>query len=80
MAVIREFYAYVAEERPGEEGLIAYQMGDTMMPLIGADLERMASLQPYAEAAGRMQNVPVRLVRFTKRTVIQTWTPPKAQQ
>ena len=48
MPLITEMWAYVAEEGEGEEGIISAQMGDTHMPLVGADSARMASLLPLA--------------------------------
>jgi hypothetical protein len=37
------------------------------MPLLGADMERIASLRPYAEMARAASGYPVRLVRYAHR-------------
>jgi hypothetical protein len=64
---IEAIYAWVATEPDGGEGICSMQIGDTHMPLVGADMDRMKSLRPHAEFIHKMGGYPVRLVRFGSR-------------
>lgn len=80
MPEITEMFAFVAEERPGEEGVIGAWLGDTCYPLVGADMAHADSLRDLAEQVGQQMGVPVRLVRFTTREVIEPiWPRPTRQ-
>jgi hypothetical protein len=64
---IDALFAWVATEPDGGEGVCSAQIGDIHMPLVGADMDRIKSLRPYAELARRASGYPVRLVRFAHR-------------
>jgi hypothetical protein len=66
---IEAIYAWVATEPDGGEGICsAQQLGSNLvMPLVGADIDRIKSLRPHAEAVRRITGYPVRLVRFGSR-------------
>ena len=64
---IEALYAWVATEPDGGEGVCSAQIGGMHLPLVGADMDRMKSLRPYAETVRRMSGYPVRLVRFSHR-------------
>lgn len=66
---IEALYAWVATEPDGGEGVIAGELPGMpgITPLVGADMDRMRSYRPYAEAARRNTGYPVRLVRFSRR-------------
>ena len=70
---IDALYAWVATEPDGGEGLCAASLPSPvngrmmMMPLIGADLDRIKSLRDYAEMTRKLTGYPVRLVRFSRR-------------
>lgn len=57
-------WAYVAEDADGEEGIIAYPTEIGIMPMVGADRERMRSLRRFAETAARERSKPVELRRY----------------
>jgi hypothetical protein len=61
---VHEIWAYVAEDAAGEEGIIAYPTAMGVMPLLGADRQRVASLRRFAEAAARERGTRVELRRF----------------
>ena len=46
---IAALYAWIAEERDGGEGVCSAFIGGVQMPLIGADMDRVASLRPFAQ-------------------------------
>lgn len=64
---IDAIYAWVATEPDGGEGVCATDIGGIMMPLIGADRERIESLRRHADSISALTGCPVRLVRFSRR-------------
>ena len=66
---IEAMYAWVATEPDGGEGVCAMNIPALggMVPLIGADIDRIKSLRPYAEQTREITGYPVRLVRFSAR-------------
>ena len=72
MPKIMTMYAYISEDGPDDEGIVAVKMGgskgDTWMPLVGADMERMESLRPMALAVARATGKKMILAYFQART------------
>lgn len=73
---IDEVFAWVCTEPDGSEGIIAGSVpnadGSTLaLPLVGGDLARMRSYRHIAEQVQRETGYPVRLVRFTTRSVVE---------
>lgn len=67
---ITDLWAYVSVgPDDGNEGVCAVPMGNAVVPLIGADRERVRSLLPYAREVARATGRRVRLVRLSHRTV-----------
>lgn len=64
---IHALYAWVAEHPNGAEGLCGAMTPNQMMPLVGADIERMRSLRSFAELTRAATGFPVRLIRFSRR-------------
>lgn len=72
MPVIEEIWAWIAEEEPGEEGIIGAYTGEGIMhPLVGADKERIESFREYAEMISEKVDFPVRLVKFNNREELE---------
>lgn len=47
---ITEIYAFISKDKNGHEGIMGFQMSDgNMTPMIGADIERVEQLRPYAD-------------------------------
>jgi hypothetical protein len=63
---IEELWAWICTEPDGGEGVVATSglVAGMLMPLVGADAERMKSLEAHALAIGRLTGLPVRLERF----------------
>lgn len=66
MKQINEIYAYVAEEG-GCEGIISMQMGNTHMPLVGADVARHESLKEHVKQIAKASGKKIKLLKFTNR-------------
>jgi hypothetical protein len=68
---IDALYAWVVQEPDGDEGVCSATMQylgrEMMMPLVGADIDRVKSLRQHARTARIMTGYPVRLVRFSMR-------------
>jgi hypothetical protein len=68
---IDALYAWVTTEPDGGEGIcgatINFMGRETMMPLVGADMDRIKALRDYAEITRTLTGYPVRLVRFSRR-------------
>ena len=63
MDVITEMYAFVAKDEDGE-GVIGMKTEDGWMPLVGADMARVASLIPHALAVAKASGKEVVLKKF----------------
>lgn len=68
---ITELFAWVSVHPGGEEGIVAYQMGATLMPLVGADRARMESFRGHAQQTALITGCPIRLTRFSQREVLE---------
>lgn len=80
MPNITELWAWVAHEGEDMEGIIAVEMDGPgrrtmMVPLIGADRERIVSLEAEAQTQCNRAGITVTLRRFTTMTTLQTLTP-----
>jgi hypothetical protein len=60
-------YAWIATEPDGGESVCGAMIGGGMMPLVGADMDRIKSLRRLAQVTHKATGCPVRLVRFSKR-------------
>ncbi len=64
--IIEEMYAFVATESDGSEGVIGMNMNEQWFPFMGADMDRVKSLYPFALKVG----VPFRVMKFTNKVDI----------
>lgn len=66
---IEKLFAWIATEADGGEGVCAGATPDGlgMMPLIGADRERIESYRPLAKDIRRLSGLPIRMVEFSTR-------------
>ncbi len=68
MPRIEEMYAFIAEDSgPDDEGVVAMNIGNVMLPLVGADMARAESLKPMARSISRQTGKKVKLIHFTQR-------------
>jgi hypothetical protein len=70
MKKINEIFAFVAEDDQGEE-ILGTRIGEIWLPLVGDDMERMASLKPLAQSIAEGLPVKVRLFRFSVREEVE---------
>lgn len=69
MMKIEKLYAWIATEKDGSEGIPAIMAGNGMiLPLVGADMERIESFREHAESTG----LPTKLVCFDNMTILET--------
>lgn len=74
---IDELYCYVSvDAQDGNEGLVGAPIGPIgCMPLVAADKARLSQLTPLAEELAKQFNIKIRLVKFSKREVIEEIDP-----
>ena len=65
-------YAFVAEDSgPDDEGIVGAKTIDGWMPLVGADMARVKSLRPLAEAIARQTGKTIKLLHFETRRELE---------
>ena len=72
---IDEMFAFVSVDAQGNEGVCAFMAGDIWMPLVGADMNRVAKLRECAKDIAHRSGKTLRLVRFTKREEMEVIEP-----
>jgi hypothetical protein len=74
--VIHELYAYVSVDEEGNEGVLAHYVPPLgNVPLVGADMDRMMSYKPYALEIAKLTGMPVRLLKFSIREIMEDFEP-----
>jgi hypothetical protein len=65
MPIIEEMFAFCAEEKEGDEGVIGFlSIKKQWIPMVGADMNRVNDLLQIAMEIGAEQNLTVVLKRF----------------
>lgn len=73
MPKITEMFAFVVEDKgPGDEGVMGVCKDGQWMPLVGADLKRVASLRPIANEIAALTGKPYRVLHFTLKGELKT--------
>ncbi len=76
MPKIEAIYAFISiDEGPEDEGIVATRIGDTWMPLVGADMDRVESLKPLAVGVARLTGKRIVLARFGVREDLEEIAP-----
>jgi len=78
MPKIETIYAFISTEKgPNDEGIVAMKVGDTWMPLVGADMKRVDSLRPIAKQIAVVTKKRIVLAKFTVRQDMEEINPRK---
>lgn len=73
MPKIEVIYAFIANDKePDDEGLVGVRVGDTWMPLVGADVARVNSLRAIAQEIAKTTKKKITLAKFSTRTDMET--------
>ncbi len=72
---ITELFAFIAEDGPEDEGIVAMMLGDKWIPMVGADMARMDSLRPVAEKIAGRHGQKIIIAKFTNRVHIEDIVP-----
>lgn len=65
---IQQLYAFIATDAMGVEGVMAFvDNNGNWLPMVGADLSRIESLRPVAQAMADSIKVKVKLALFSVR-------------
>jgi hypothetical protein len=62
--------AFISVAHDGEEGVLGATIGNTIVPLICADPERVKSMFPIAQRISRETGIPYRVIQLSVRTDI----------
>lgn len=68
---IESMFAFIVLDSDNSEGIPAISKNGMALPLVGADMNRIDSLRPYAKQFARLNNVKVTLVKFTHREELE---------
>lgn len=71
MPQIDSLYAFVAEDSPGDEGIIGAKTAEGWLPLVGADMARVESLRPLAQALAQQTGKTIKLLHFETRREVE---------
>lgn len=72
---IDQMFAYVVMDDDDTEGIPAIESPMGPMPLVGADMARVESLNPIAQHMATSLGKEVTLVRFSVRETIEVFKP-----
>lgn len=72
---VKEMYAWLVVDADDTEGVPAFTYGKTMMPLMGADIERAKSMKLVATQIAEAHNKKVVLAKFSQREDIEIIEP-----
>lgn len=65
---IDDFWAFIALDQDGTEGLLGFSSGNMMIPCVAADRARIESLRPIVKSIAKIQGAKkVTLCRFHSR-------------
>lgn len=65
-------WLFVSRDENGNEGLLAAPLGETFMPLVAADPDRVESLRIIAQKMAQMTKKKVHLIKFSVKEEIET--------
>ncbi len=72
---IDDLYAFIAADDEGE-GITAFQApGGMMLPMVGADMERVESLRPVAQQIAAMTGKRIVVAKFSAREDLEIIEP-----
>jgi len=72
---VLSMFAFLVVDDDGTEGVPSIETPIGHMPMMGADLARMAVFKPIAQRWARENGKPVRLVHFSVRTEQEVYEP-----
>lgn len=72
---ITTIWVYTLVGGDNEEGIPSYLDGDTWMPMIAADRNRLEALRPFAQALADASGFAVHLSRFSERVELEAVEP-----
>ena len=72
MPRIEEMFAFVAEDSgPDDEGVVGMSVGDVILPMVGADMDRVETLRPIARDISVQTGKKIKLIHFTHREELE---------
>lgn len=76
---IEVVYAFIATDTDGSEGIPAFVAENNLvMPMVGADMDRVETLRPIAEEMALMKGIVITLAKFDNREDLERFVPSEA--
>lgn len=72
---IEKLYCFMIIDKDGDEGICGFKTDEGWMPMVGADLERMDSIEIIAKSIANSMNETIFLLEFTDRKEIKQIKP-----
>lgn len=72
---IDQMFAYIVMDDDDTEGIPAFLSNGMPMPMVGADMARVESLNPIAQMMAKELGKKVTLVRFSDRVEMEVFEP-----
>lgn len=72
---IDQMFAYIVMDDDDTEGIPAFMANGMPMPMVGADMARVESLNPIAQEMAKELGKKVTLVRFSDRVEMEVFEP-----
>lgn len=72
---IEEMFAFVVMDTDNTEGVPAFQSGQHLLPMVGADLAMVEKLRPMAQQFANANGLPITLVVFRTREEVEVIRP-----
>lgn len=72
---VTQLHAFLSVGEDGEEGVPAFQLGGSWMPLVAADATRLEQLRPLAQRIADETGRELTLAKFTVRMNVETIKP-----
>jgi hypothetical protein len=77
---IEKLTAFIMRDQDGTEGIIGSLTPIGMMPLIGADLDRIAQIEPIAQRVADTTGLSITVAEFSVRENVREITPNRTKQ
>lgn len=74
--IIDQIFAFIATGENGDEGITGFLAKDkTWMPMVGADIDRVNSLEALAQHIANETKSEIKLLFFSKKELVKVFKP-----
>ena len=77
---IENVWMAISVDENGDEGVCAVMVGNSWMPLIAADRDRLPFVERSAQELADLQDKHIRIIRLTERSEVREINPKEKRQ